>query len=43
MEKTGGNGIGRIIEATGSTELAGSCFKYLRLVKIKKFYFIQVL
>ncbi|XP_003382380.1 PREDICTED: uncharacterized protein LOC100634840 isoform X1 [Amphimedon queenslandica] len=30
MEKTGGNGIGRIIEATGSTELAGSCFKYLR-------------
>lgn len=30
MKETSGNGVGRIIEATGSAQLAGSCFTCLR-------------
>lgn len=32
MKETGGNGVGRIIEATGSAELAGTCFTCLRYI-----------
>ena len=30
MEVSDGNGVGRIIEATGSPDIAGSCFSLLR-------------